>query len=92
MPDQLDGTEGHRAERVRVFADALTAAGFQVSDRDERYTTVEAEDILLEADVSRRRRKKLMDRVAAQRILQRWLDAKQEKAPTPAEAKSSNGP
>ena len=39
-------------QRVRVFIDALTAAGFPVDECDERFSTVEAEETLLEADLS----------------------------------------
>lgn len=74
MPYELDGTEGHRASRVRVFTDALAAAGFEVEHFDERLSTVEATDVLLEADLSRARRKQVVDKMAAQVILQRWLD------------------
>ena len=42
---------------------------------DESFTTVEATDVLLEADLSRARRKQVVDRVAAALILRRWLDA-----------------
>lgn len=74
MPYELDGSEGHRASRVRVFTDALAAAGFEVEHFDERFSTVEATDVLLEADLSRARRKQVVDKLAAQVILQRWLD------------------
>jgi len=43
---------------------------------DESFTTVEAEEVLLRADLSRARRKQVVDRVAAAVILRRWLDAK----------------
>lgn len=43
--------------------------------QDERMTTVESEDILLQADVSRKKRKKVIDQMAAVAILQRWLDS-----------------
>jgi putative pre-16S rRNA nuclease len=42
---------------------------------DESFTTVEAEDVLLQADLSRARRKQVVDRVAAAVILRRWMDA-----------------
>jgi putative Holliday junction resolvase len=77
MPYELDGSEGPRAKRVRVLIDALLAAGLEVELCDERFTTVEAEEVLLEADLSRKKRKQVIDRLAAQRILQRWLDARE---------------
>ncbi len=75
MPYEPDGTEGHRASRVRVFLDALTAAGLQIETWDESFSTVEAEEVLVRADLSRKKRKKVVDRLAAQMILQGWLDA-----------------
>jgi putative Holliday junction resolvase len=76
MPYELDGSEGRRAVRVRVFYEALAGAGLAVDEWDERYSTVEAEATLLEANVSRARRKEVIDQMAAQVILQGWLDAR----------------
>ena len=75
IPCEPDGSEGHRASRVRVLAEALAAAGLRVGEVDESFSTVEAEDILLEADLSRKKRKKVIDRLAAAVILDRWLAA-----------------
>jgi putative Holliday junction resolvase len=74
MPYDLEGNEGPRAARVRVFCDALSAAGFTVELQDERFSTVEAEARLLEADLSRARRKQVIDSMAAQVILTAWLE------------------
>jgi len=74
MPYDLDGNEGPRAQRVRVLIDALQAAGYEVDIQDERYSTVDAERSLLEADLSRARRKQVIDAMAAQVILGAWLD------------------
>jgi putative Holliday junction resolvase len=74
LPYDLDGEEGPRAKRVRVLVDALTAVGFEVELQDERYSTVEAERTLLDADVSRARRKQVVDALAAQVILGAWLE------------------
>ncbi len=74
MPYDLDGNEGPRAVRVRVLIDALIAAGFDVATQDERFSTVEATSTLMEADLSRARRKALVDSMAAQVILTAWLD------------------
>lgn len=73
LPYDLEGKEGQRAKRVRVLVDALTEGGFRVDLQDERYSTVEAERALLEADLSRARRKKVVDALAAQVILTAWL-------------------
>jgi putative holliday junction resolvase len=74
LPYEPDGSEGQRARRVRVFIDALAAAGVAVETWDESFSTVEAEEILLRADLSRKKRKKVIDRLAAQVILQGWLE------------------
>ncbi|MGZ3405674.1 MAG: Holliday junction resolvase RuvX [Polyangia bacterium] len=76
MPYEMDGSDGPRATRVRVFLDALVAAGLAAEEWDERYSTVEAEATLLEANVSRSRRKEVIDQMAAQVILQGWLEAR----------------
>jgi len=78
MPYELDGSVGPRATRVRVFFDALAGAGLTVDEWDERYSTVEATATLLEANVSRARRKEVIDQMAAQVILQGWLDAREQ--------------
>jgi putative Holliday junction resolvase len=75
MPYDEAGDEGPRARRVRVFLEALSTAGLPAEPWDERFSTIEAEEVLLEADLSRQKRKKVIDRAAAQRILQQWLDA-----------------
>jgi putative Holliday junction resolvase len=76
MPYELDGSAGPRARRVLVLVEALRHAGLEVALWDERFSTVEAERVLLEADLSRRRRKTVIDKLAAQVILQGWLDAR----------------
>jgi putative Holliday junction resolvase len=76
MPYDEEGNEGPRAKRVRVFLEALVAAGLAAEPWDERFSTVEAEEVLLEADLSRNKRKKVIDRLAAQMILQNWLEAR----------------
>jgi putative Holliday junction resolvase len=76
MPYDEEGQEGPRAKRVRVFLEALAAAGLQVEPWDERFTTIEAEELLLEADLSRKKRKKVIDRLAARIILQNWLESR----------------
>ena len=77
IPYELSGREGQRARRVRVFVDALRAAlptEIPMDEEDERFSTVTAERVLLDADVSRRRRKEVIDNQAAAVILQGWLD------------------
>lgn len=76
LPLNMDGSEGPRAEASRKFAEVLgTHLGVPVELWDERLSTVAATRTLLEADVSRARRREVIDQVAAQFILQGWLDA-----------------
>ncbi len=78
MPFELSGKVGHRARRVQQFAQALRVAlpdSVNLHEQDERFTTAEAERVLLAADMSRDRRKQVIDQQAAALILQAWLDA-----------------
>lgn len=78
MPFELSGKVGHRARRVQEFAKALQAKlgdAVKLHEQDERFTTAEAERVLLDADLSRQKRKQVIDRQAAALILQAWLDA-----------------
>ena len=86
IPFESDGSEGHRAARVRVLVDALRAAGLTVSECDESFSTVEAEEAMIAADVSRHRRKQVVDRAAAAVILGRWLDEQARAAERAARA------
>ena len=74
LPLELSGKEGPQATKVRVFATkAADHLGIPLEFQDERLTTVAAERALLEADLSRRRRRQLIDQVAATLILQAYL-------------------
>jgi len=76
LPLNMDGSEGPRAEATRKFGAALEAAtALPVIYWDERLTTVAANRVLLEADLSRKKRREVVDQVAASLILQGWLDA-----------------
>lgn len=76
LPKNMDGTEGPRAEVTRQFGDMLEkASGISVYYQDERLTTVSAERMLIDADVRREKRKKVIDKVAATIILQAYLDS-----------------
>lgn len=82
LPLNMNGTEGPRAEATRRFGASLhTHSGLEVVYQDERLTTVAAERSLLEADVPRDRRKAVIDQVAAQLILQGWLDGQRPPPP-----------
>lgn len=76
LPKNMDGTEGDRAVVTRQFGDMLKeASGLPVLYQDERLTTVSAERMLIDADVRRDKRKKVIDKVAATIILQSYLDS-----------------
>lgn len=75
LPKNMDGTIGFKAEEIKAFVEELTAVEkIEVIWIDERLTTVSAERALLEADVSRSKRKKVIDKMAATIILQSYLD------------------
>ena len=78
LPLELSGKVGHRARRVQVLIDALAlhfSDRIPVHDWDERFSTAAVERVLIDADVSRAKRKKVVDKQAAAYILQGWLDA-----------------
>jgi putative Holliday junction resolvase len=75
LPRNMDGSEGFQAQRVRAFAERLTAAGYNIRFQDERMTTKLATGVLLEADVRRSKRKDVVDKLAATYILQSFMDA-----------------
>jgi putative Holliday junction resolvase len=72
----MDGTEGPAAVEARAFAEKLrTALPTPVEMWDERLSTAQAERAMLDADMSRAKRKQRRDKVAAQIFLQSYLDA-----------------
>lgn len=74
LPLNMNGSEGPQAARVRAFASRVAEhLGLPLEFWDERLTTVAAEQAMLEADLSRRRRRELVDKVAATIILQGYL-------------------
>ncbi|WP_435531487.1 Holliday junction resolvase RuvX [Pseudogemmobacter faecipullorum] len=75
LPLNMDGSEGPRAQSTRAFARNLEKlTPLPITFWDERLSTVAAERALLEADASRKRRKEVIDAVAAGYILQGALD------------------
>ena len=75
LPLLLNDDVGPRAQICLEFGEVLEQeSGIPVKMQDERFTTAVAESILLEADVSRKKRKKKIDQLAAVQILQTWLD------------------
>jgi len=82
LPLRLSGDSGTAAEGARRFAAKMQEAlGVPVHTWDERFTTVEAERALLEGDVGRRRRREVVNQVAAALILQSYLDSRRPPRP-----------
>ena len=77
LPVNMNGTLGERALDSRKFAELLKQkTGLPVEFWDERLSTKEAEANLIKASVSRGKRKRIVDRLAAQIILQGYLDSR----------------
>ncbi len=86
LPVHMSGDEGPMAAEARAFGEWLIrVTGMPVVYWDERFTTVEAESYLSTAGLTKKRRKARRDRVAAQILLQSYLDAgcPPEEAPKP---------
>lgn len=88
LPLNLNGTDSIQTEKVRDFRTKLenkfrsTGSGLQNTIfewQDERFTTIIAEDVLIAADLSREKRKQVIDKQAAVVILQSYLDRKEKK-------------
>lgn len=82
LPLELDGRTGRRARAVLRFVEELRVRlppHIAIDTWDERFSTAAAERTLLEADLSRAKRKLHIDAAAAQFILQGWLDAQRTK-------------
>ena len=83
LPLNLDDSDSVQTEKVRAFREMLEnklrssgpLSKVKVVWQDERYSTAEAEEVLIEANMSREDRKKIIDRQAAIVILQRYLDS-----------------
>lgn len=75
LPLELDDSEKRSARLARQVGEALgEALGIPPTYVDERYSSVDAERSLIESDLSRKRRKQVIDQAAAVLILQSWLD------------------
>jgi putative holliday junction resolvase len=78
LPKNMNGSIGPQAKKVLAFAHEVEQAlGIPIIMWDERLSTVGAERVLLEADLSRAKRRKVIDKVAAVFILQGYLDSLQ---------------
>jgi putative Holliday junction resolvase len=77
LPKNMDGSSGPQAEKALAFAEMLKKRfGLPVEAYDERLSTVLAQKALIEGGASRAKRKTVIDMIAAQVILQGWLDRK----------------
>ena len=75
MPINMDGTKGKSAEKVNEFVETLKGRlSIPVYTYDERLSTKESEKFLISADVSRKKRKGVIDKMAAQLILESYLE------------------
>ncbi|MDY4762218.1 Holliday junction resolvase RuvX [Streptococcus thoraltensis] len=76
LPKNMNNSEGPRVEASKLYGDLIKERfELPVDYQDERLTTVQAERMLVEqADISRGKRKKVIDKLAAQLILQNYLD------------------
>ena len=82
-PKNMNGTIGERAKLSEAFAEELRSrfAGISVVLWDERLSTVAAERVLIDADLQRKKRRKVIDMMAAVVILQNYLDSKNLRRP-----------
>ena len=87
LPIHGSGSESQKSQEARAFADWLTkVTELPVALVDERFTTAQAEQALLESNLTSRKRKARVDKIAAQIILSTYLDAPhQSVANTPLE-------
>lgn len=75
LPKNMNGTIGERGEKSKAYAKHVEEVhNIPAVLWDERMTTMAAERVLLEADMSRKKRKKVIDKMAAVMILQGYLD------------------
>lgn len=75
LPKNMNGSLGPQGEKVSSFVKKLEKkVDIEIVYQDERLTTVAAEKMLVSADVSRKKRKKVIDKVAAVYILQGYMD------------------
>ena len=76
LPKNMNNTLGPSADRAREFGEELSKrVDVKIKYWDERLTTVSAQRTLLEGDVSRKKRKQVVDKIAAVMILQNYMDS-----------------
>jgi putative Holliday junction resolvase len=77
MPLNREGKRGHQAEKVQAFIDVLAElVEAEIVFQDERFSTAVVQRAMSEAGVKSKKRKKIVDKLAAQQILQAYLDRK----------------
>ena len=77
LPIHLSGDESEKSREARKFAEWLgTVTGLPYTFQDERFTSFQAEKLLLAAELSKKQRKERMDKLSAQILLQTFLDAR----------------
>jgi putative Holliday junction resolvase len=87
LPRHMDGRLGEGSKEVFLWASELQEQmGLPVHTMDERLTTMQAQRVLLEADVSRRKRRQVIDKMAAALILQAFLDSRSQSPEEPESA------
>lgn len=80
LPLNMNGSKGRKAQEAIDFGELLKKRlKLKVSLYDERLSTVEGERVLLQADLTRAKRRNIRDKIAAQIILQSYLDLKELK-------------
>lgn len=85
LPIHLSGDESEKSREARKFAEWLcTVTGLPYTFQDERFTSFQAEKLLLAAELSKKKRKERMDKLSAQILLQTFLDARIAAEQTPA--------
>jgi len=76
LPKNMNGTIGPQGEKVQRFCEKLKETlNLEIKMWDERLTTVAANRVMIEGDLSRSKRKKIVDKIAATFILQGYLDS-----------------
>jgi putative Holliday junction resolvase len=85
LPVHLDGRESQKSQEARRFGAWLAeATGVEVEFFDERFTSAQAEELLLGAELTKKRRKARLDMLAAQIMLSAWLESRgRGQAPAP---------
>lgn len=78
LPKNMNNTLGYASQRSLNFKEKLENIGINVILQDERLSSVEANNILIKGDTSRKKRKKSVDTLAAVIILQSYLDKRKE--------------